>query len=78
MCAKPDEKDNWTRFCEDVGRGDDLLVFEEDSDFQFNPLQYELQREGRGGGEVFNLSNLFMEIYKMGSRLTGGGGGEKR
>lgn len=74
LCAKPGEKDNWVRFCEETGRLDDLLIFEEGSEFEFNPLQYELMREGRGAGEVFNLSNLFMEIYKIGNRLSGGGG----
>ena len=77
LCAKPDEKANWIRLCQETGRTDDVLVFEEDGGFQFNPLQYELNRDGRGGGEVFNLSNLFMEIYKMGSRLSGAGGSDK-
>ena len=78
LCAKPDEKDNWIKFCEETGRLDDLLIFEEGGKFEFNPLQYELSRSGKGAGEVFNLSNLFMEIYKMGNRFSGGGGsGEK-
>ncbi|GAB5552877.1 MAG: hypothetical protein Sapg2KO_24680 [Saprospiraceae bacterium] len=78
LCAKPDEKDNWVRFCKETGRLDDLLIFEEGGAFEFNPLQYELNRSGKGAGEVFNLSNLFMEIYKMGNRFSGGGSsGEK-
>lgn len=32
---------------------------------------------GRGGGEVFNLFNFFMEIYKMGSWFSGVGGSDK-
>ena len=43
------------------------------NDKRFNPLQYEMSREGEGAGEVFNLSNLFMELYKMGNRFSGGG-----
>lgn len=39
-------------------------------------MQYELTREGKGAGEVFNLSHLFMEIYKMGNKFSGGNTGE--
>ena len=73
LCAKPDEVENWVKMAQEFGREDDLLIFEEGSDFQFNPLQYELTREGKGAGEVLNLSNLFMAIYKMSNRLSGGG-----
>jgi hypothetical protein len=51
----------------------DILVFEEGGEYEFNPLQYELTRSGKGAGEVLNLSNLFMAIYKMSNRLSGGG-----
>jgi len=74
MCAKPDEKDSWIEYAKLAGRTDDLMIFNEESGLEFNPLQYELTREGKGAGEVFNLSNLFMELYKMGNRFTGGGG----
>lgn len=73
LCAKPDEKEQWIRYAEETERTDDLMIFNEESDYEFNPLQYELQRGGKGAGEVFNLANLFMEIYKMGNRFTGGG-----
>lgn len=73
LCAKPDEKDNWVRMAKEFGREDDILIFEEGGEYQFNPLQYELTREGKGAGEVLNLSNLFMAIYKMSNRLSGGG-----
>jgi len=43
------------------------------NDKRFNPLDYEMTREGEGAGEVFNLSHLFMELYKMGNRFSGGG-----
>ncbi|TXB61355.1 type IV secretory system conjugative DNA transfer family protein [Phaeodactylibacter luteus] len=76
-CAKPEEKATWLQYAEETGRSDDIIVFEEGSPYQFNPLQYELTREGKGAGEVFNLSNLFMEIYKMGNRFTGASSGDK-
>lgn len=73
LCAKPDEKGNWVKMAREFGREDDLLIFEEGAEYQFNPLQYELTRDGKGAGEVLNLSNLFMAIYKMSNRLSGGG-----
>ena len=73
LCAKPDERANWERYAEETGRADDLIIFSKNSPYEFNPLQYEMTREGEGAGEVFNLSNLFMEMYKMGARFSGGG-----
>ena len=75
LCVKPDERANWEKLAKETGRENDLIIFKEDSEYQFNPLQYELTREGKGAGEVFNLSYLFMEIYKMGNRFSGSGGG---
>lgn len=77
LCAKPEEVETWRSYAAATGRTNDLRVFEEGSEFCFNPLAYENEREGKGGGEVFNLSNLFMQIYKMGAQFSGGGGGEK-
>lgn len=73
LCAKPDEKDQWIQYAEQTNRLNDLMIFSEGSEFEFNPLQYEMEREGKGAGEVFNLANLFMELYKMGNRFSGGG-----
>ena len=73
LCAKPDERENWEKYAKEIGREDDLIVFSEGTSFEFNPLQYEMTRSGKGAGEIFNLANLFMEIYKMGNRFTGNG-----
>ena len=72
LCAKPDERANWEKYAATTGRKDDLIIFSKNSPYEFNPLQYEMTREGEGAGEVFNLSYLFMEIYKMGNRFSGG------
>mgnify|MGYP000011737968 CR=1 FL=1 len=73
LCAKPDERKNWEEYAQQTGRMDDIIIFGEDSEYEFNPLEYEMKRSSKGGGEVFNLTNLFMEIYKMGNRFSGGG-----
>lgn len=73
LCAKPDERENWEKYAQEVGREDDLIIFSEGSEYEFNPLHYEMRREGKGAGEVFNLTRLFMEIYSMGNRFAGTG-----
>ena len=72
LCAKPDERANWEKYVKETNRSEDLIIFSKNSQYEFNPLQYEMTRKGEGAGEVFNLSNLFMEIYKMGARFSGG------
>lgn len=73
LCAKPDERSNWEKLALEAGRSNDLVIFEENSDYYFNPLSYETTREGRGAGESYNLVNLFMNIYQMGRAFSGEG-----
>ncbi len=73
LCAKPDEKEAWIEYAKETNREKDLVIFGEGSEYEFNPLEYEMTREGKGAGDVFNLTHLFMEIYKMGNRFSGGG-----
>ncbi|MEL6719049.1 MAG: hypothetical protein AAFP82_10065 [Bacteroidota bacterium] len=75
LCAKPDERIAWEEYAAATGRSDDLIIFSKGSEYEFNPLEYELTRVGEGAGEIFNLVNLFTEIYKMGNRFSGGSGG---
>ena len=88
LCAKPDERKDWENLALKEDRFDDLIVFTEpkpdengnitDKEFFFNPLDYEATR--LGGGDTFNLVNLFMQIYQMGKVITGEGlesGGER-
>lgn len=72
LCAKPDEATAWRNYIIASGRPEsDIIHFCEDSAYQFNPLKYETERKTRGGGITFNLTELFMSIYKMGQRVTG-------
>lgn len=72
-CAKPDERANWEKLAAECGRSDDLIIFEEDCSYAFNPLSYELTRTGKGAGDSYNLVNLFMNIYQMGRAFSGQG-----
>jgi len=86
LCAKPDERERWEKLARQEGRSKDVIIFSEKRDgeeeFFFNPLDYEARRsgDGKGGGETFNLVNLFMQIYQMGRVISGEGlasGGER-
>lgn len=80
LCAKPDEADLWLQYCDDAGRSDDVIVFGKNSVHQsgdyegqkivFNPLDYEMNRDGDGAGETFNITNIFMNLYRMGNRIS--------
>ena len=77
LCAKPDEAAEWVKYAKQAGREEDIILFQEGSQWQFNALEYESSRTSKGGGLTFNLTELFMAIFKMGQRITGSGGEEK-
>lgn len=77
LCAKPDEAGEWKKYAAQCGRSDDMIFFQEGSNYHFNPLEYEITREGRGAGLTYNLTELFMSVFKMGQRLSGSSAEEK-
>lgn len=44
------------------------------NELRFNPLDYEMKRDGDGAGQTDNIVNIFSSIIKMGSRFNGSGG----
>ncbi len=64
-CVKPEERQTWEEYAALTGRTDDLVIFSEDSPYQFNVLEYELQRTGRGAGETLNLVNILMSLNEQ-------------
>ena len=79
VMGKKNKHELWAEHLKKKKRFDELEIFnsrnrwQSGNDKRFNPLEYEMTREGEGAGEVFNLTNLFMELYKMGNRFSGGG-----
>jgi hypothetical protein len=72
LCAKPEEAEEWKKYILQSGRPEtDIIHFHEGSEYQFNPLQYETDRKTKGGGLTFNLTELFMSVFKMGQRIAG-------
>lgn len=73
LCGKPDEAKTWIEYALKCGRSkDDIIHFKEGSEHYFNPLEYERKRADKGGGLTSNLSNLFINLYKLGQRANGG------
>ena len=83
LCAKTDEANLWRQYCRETGREKDLIVFgkgaeilnsdNELEEIVFNPIDYEMKRPGEGAGETQNITNIFMNIYRMGNRIAGEG-----
>jgi hypothetical protein len=67
LCAKPDERALWERYCRQTGRLDDLVVVAPEAGipWRFNFLDYELRRKGRGAGSVTNIVELFSTIMDI-------------
>lgn len=73
LCAKKDERQRWRAYAEKANRSDDVVIFDKDSNLQFNFLNYEMLRSGEGSGEIINAVNSLMNlneqsrIFQMGS-----------
>ena len=72
FCAKPDECDTWIKYAKEAHREADLLFL---SKLTFNYLDHESRRSGKGGGQIENLVNLYLEIVNMGKDKRNSGGG---
>lgn len=73
LCGKPDEAYEWKQYAKESGRENDLILFREGGEWRFNPLQYETTRKGDGAGQTSNITNLFLHLFQMGQRISGGG-----
>ncbi len=77
LCAKPEEKDRWVRYAEQTSREKDLVIFNKDSNLNFNFLQYELDRTGDGAGEMLNMVNVLMNLNEQNRIHQSGGDGKE-
>lgn len=65
LCAKPEERPLWEGYAKETGREKDVVIFSPDHSWRFNFLDYELRRQGRGGGETENLATLLTGITEI-------------
>ena len=54
-----------------VDRTEDVIVFSENSDYSFSPLEYQQQRTGKGTGSIYNLVQLLFSIYELNKTISG-------
>lgn len=74
VCVKS-ERALWERVCRDMGRSDDLVVFDASGKWRFNPIDYEASRSGAGAGLCENIVHLLMTLLDATNRNNGHGGG---
>lgn len=65
LCAKPGERELFEEYAKTTGREKHLVVFSPEQPYRFNFLDYELRRDGKGGGQTENLVNLFSHITEI-------------
>lgn len=76
LCAKPEERRLWEDYARQTGRTSSLVIFAPDQPWRFNFLDYELRRQGSGGGQTENLVRLFSTVTEIveGKQSVGSGG----
>lgn len=75
-CKKTEERRNWEKYCQRVGRTEDLLIFDASGQHRFSFLDEELTRAGEGAGLTENIVNLLSTVLEVAERNNGQGGRE--
>ena len=74
-CSKPDERPMWQRWAAEMGRSDDLVIFDASGKWMLNFLEWEASRAGsEGGGLTINIVALLDEL--AGAIASGAGKAE--
>ncbi len=76
LCAKPSERETWQEYARLTGRTNDLVIFNKNSDYKFNFLEYEMTRRGQGAGEPLNIVNTLMGLNEQAKIYQAGGDGK--
>lgn len=77
LCAKPEERGLWEDYCKKNGRLQDLLIIEEGGPYRFNPLDYTVRKQTRGGGMTENIVHLLQTIIELVEGKVSSGQGEQ-
>jgi len=65
LCAKPEECALWERHAQTHGRSHHLLIVDENSDYRFNFLEYELLQSASSHAAAENLTQLIIYLSEM-------------
>lgn len=77
LTAKQEEVQLWVDHCRATGREGDLILVAPDGPWCFNPLDWELNRQGAGAGHTENLVNLFSTMMEIADRTGSQGAGRE-
>ena len=73
LTAKSEETTNWINYAKACGREKDLIVFNSESGYVFDPLHYEWTRPGRGSGDLESIIDFFSTLVSIGKKEVGHG-----
>ena len=71
LTAKAEETQNWIAYARACGREKDLIVFNAESGYAFDPLFYEWTRPGRGAGDLESVIDFFSTLISIGKKENG-------
>ncbi len=72
LTVKPDEKDEWIKYCEQAGRLDDLIIVEPGGKHHFNFLEYE-SRHSKGKSAITdNIVQVLKTVIRAGEEKDAG------
>jgi len=73
LAVKKDEGDRLTQLVETAGRTESLIIINEQTSYYFNPLEYELYRNGRGNEDYMCALDVIMAMFLSGEEVQEGG-----
>lgn len=74
LTVKPTDRQFYEDIINKAGRGNDLVIFNEESGLKIDPFEYELSRLSRGGGKLESLVELMDTLDSLNN--SGGAGVE--
>lgn len=79
LCGKKDEKKRWIKYIQEAAphRMQDVVIFDKSSGLSFNFLNYDMEREGEGAGDILNAVESLMLLNEQNRVYLSGGGGGK-
>ncbi|MEM7125672.1 MAG: TraM recognition domain-containing protein [Chloroflexota bacterium] len=78
MCAKPEEKDLWLKYCHETGRESQVIVFNPLEKWRYNFIDAELNRSKHlGGGLTENIVELLTTVTSLCEGTKGMDSGDK-
>lgn len=72
LTVKPDEKDEWVKYCKITGREDDLIIVEPNGKHSFNFLDYESRQDEYGKSYTDNILQVLKTVIRAGEEKAHG------